>query len=85
MSSENLLVNLWDLNAHFCNSPMSANRKYTDMLAVEKQDMTKEQSSHAALLSSLIKIRGQQWTVPNFDGDEIGTVIEFYMFFLTPT
>ena len=77
MSSENLLVNLWDLNAHVCNSPISANRKYTDMLAVEKQDMTKEQSSHAALRSSLIKIREQQWRVPNFDGDEIGTVIEF--------
>ena len=61
MSSENLLVNWLALNAHFCNSLMTVNRKYADMLAVEKQDMTEEESSHAALLSSLIKIRA----VPN--------------------
>ena len=37
MSSENLLINLLALNAHFCNSPMSMNRRYADKLLVEKK------------------------------------------------
>ena len=48
-----------------------------DNAAVEEQDNTEETSSHAALLSSLIKISEPQWPVPNFDGNEIGTMIEF--------
>ena len=36
MSSENLLINLLALNAHFCNSPMSMNRRYADKLLVKK-------------------------------------------------
>ena len=50
-------LDLLALNAHFCYSPMSVNRKYADMLAVEKQDMIEEESSHADLQLSLIKIR----------------------------
>ena len=34
-----LLINLLALNAHFCNSPMSMNRKYADKLLVEKSDL----------------------------------------------
>ena len=56
MSSENLLINLLALNAHFCNSPMSINRRYADELLVEKNDLTEEESGHAALLSSLLKL-----------------------------
>ena len=37
MSSENLSINLLALNGHFCNSPMSMNRKYADKLSVEKK------------------------------------------------
>ena len=65
------------INYHFCNSPVSVKRKYADMLAVEKQDMAEEESSHGALLSSLMKIRERQWSVSNFNGDEKGTMIEF--------
>ena len=36
MSSENILINLLALNAHFCNSPMSMNWRYADKLLVEK-------------------------------------------------
>ena len=56
---------------------MSVKRKYADMLAVEKQDMAEEESSHGALLSTLMKIRERQWSVSNFNGDEKGTMIEF--------
>ena len=37
MSSENILITLLALNAHFCNSPMSMNRRYADKLLVEKK------------------------------------------------
>ena len=67
-SIDYLLVNLLDLNSIFCSSAMSANIKSADMLAVGTQDMNEEEISHAALLSSLIKIMEQQWSVPNFDG-----------------
>ena len=77
MSSENLLINLVVLNAHFCNSPMSMNRRYADKLLVEKNDLTEEESGHAALLSSLLKIREQQWSIPNFDRNEIEMMVEF--------
>ena len=76
MSSENLLINLLALNAHFCNSPMSMNRRYADKLLVEKNDLTEEESGHAALLSSLLKIREQQWSIPNFDRNEIEMMVE---------
>ena len=42
MSSENLLIILLALNAHFCDSPMSMNRKYADKLQVEKNYLTEE-------------------------------------------
>ena len=77
MSSENLLINLLALNAHFCNSPMSINRRYADKLLVEKNDLTEEESGHAALLSSLLKIREKQWSIPNFDRNEIEMMVEF--------
>ena len=77
MSSENLLINLLALNAHFCNSPMSMNRRYADKLLVKKNDLTEEESGHAALLSSLLKIREQQWSIPNFDRNEIEMMVEF--------
>ena len=48
MSSENLLINLLALNAHFYNSPMSMNRRYADKLLVEKKYLTEEESGHAA-------------------------------------
>ena len=76
MLGENLLINLLALNAHFCNSPMSMNRKY-DKFPVEKNDLTEEESSHAAFLSSLLKIREQQWWIPNFDRNEIEMMVEF--------
>ena len=75
MSSENLLINLLTLNAHF--SPMSMNRRYADKLLVEKIDLTEEESGHAALLSSLLKIREQQLSIPNFDRNEIEMMVEF--------
>ena len=77
VSSDNLLINLLALNAHFCNSPMSMNRRYADKLLVEKNDLTEEESGHAALLSSLLKIREQQWSIPNFDRNEIEMMVEF--------
>ena len=60
MSSENLLINLLALNAHFCNSQTSMNRKYVDKLLVDKNDLTEEENSHAALLLSLLTIRELQ-------------------------
>ena len=30
---------------------MSVNRKYADMLAVDKQDMTEEESSHTVIIN----------------------------------
>ena len=77
MSSENLLINLLALNAHFCNSPMSMNRRYADKLLIEKNDLTEEESGHPALLSSLLKKREQQWSIPNFDRNEIEMMFEF--------
>ena len=76
MSSENLLINLLALNAHFCNPPMSMNRKYADKLLVEKNYLTEEESSHATVFSSLLKIR-EQWLIPNFDSNDIETMVEF--------
>ena len=35
MSSENLLINMLALNAYFCNSPMSMNRRYSGKILVE--------------------------------------------------
>ena len=56
---------------------MSMNRKYADELLVDKNELTKGESSDAALLLVLLKIRGQQWSVPNFDRNEIEMVVEF--------
>ena len=53
------------------------NRRYADKLLVEKNDLTEEESGHAALLSSLLKIREQQWSIPNFDRNEIEMMVEF--------
>ena len=62
MSSENLLINLLALDAHFCNSPKSMDRKHADKLLVDKNLLSEEASSHAAFLLSLLKTREQHWS-----------------------
>ena len=42
-----------------------------------KKNLTEEESGHAALLLSLLKIREQQWSIPNFDRNEIEMMVEF--------
>ena len=56
---------------------MSIIRKYVDKLLVDKNELTEKDSKHAALLSSLLKIREQQWSIPNFDRNEIEMMVEF--------
>ena len=51
------------------------NRKYADKLLVDKNELTEEESSNAALLISLLKIRELQWSVPNLN--EIEAIVEF--------
>ena len=50
------VMNLMALNAHFCNTPMSINRKYAEKSTVDKHGLTDEESTHAALLISLLKL-----------------------------
>ena len=42
-----------------------------------KNILTEEESSYATLLSSLLKIKEQQWSIPDLDSNEIEMVVEF--------
>ena len=73
MSSENLLINLLALNAHFCNSPMSMNRRYADKLLVEKMIWLRRKAAMQLYCHHYSK---KKWSIPNCDRNEIEMMVE---------
>ena len=53
---------------------MGINRKVANIIPA---GCTNEENSLGELLTSLIKIREQQWVLHNFDKDEINEMIEY--------
>jgi len=69
ISSENSVITQLALNAHFSNSPIGLNKKYSKIFS--QRSLTLEEQSHGQLISSLLKIREQMWSVPEFEKEEV--------------
>ena len=73
MSSDNKIIELLVYNCHFSNTPLGLNRKFMNMYNFYKCNEVEE--AHGALLQSLLNVRCTNWSVPQFQKDEIECMI----------
>ena len=73
MSSDNKIIELLVYNCHLSNTPLGLNRKFMNMYNCYKCNEVEE--AHWALLLSLLKVRCLNWSVPQFQKDEIQCMI----------
>jgi len=74
MNSENAVMKLLALNAHFSNTPIGLNRKYINIY--RKNILNDGQNSQIGLLISLLNVRDQHWHIPQFQLSEVVDMIE---------
>ena len=73
MSSDNKIIECLVYNCQFSNTPLGLNRKFMNMYNYYKCNEVEE--AHAALLLSLLNVRCSNWSVPQFQKDEIECMI----------
>ena len=73
MSSDNKIIELLVYNCHFSKTPQGLNRKLMNMYNCYKYNEVEQ--AHGAPLLSLLNVRGTNWSVPQFQKDEIECMI----------
>ena len=73
MSSDINIIELLAYNCHFNNTPLGLNRKFMNMYNCNK--CYKVEEAHGVLLLLLVNVRCKNWSVPQFQKDEIECMI----------
>ena len=73
MSSNNGIIHTLVLNSYFVNTPLGMNRKFISMY--RQKESTEDDRSAGAVLCSLLNVRSQNWSIPEFQKQDIDYMI----------
>ena len=76
MSNDNKIIELLVYNCHFSSTPLGLNRKSMNINNCYKCKEFEE--AHGALLLSLLNVRWRNWSVLQFQKDEIELILTFH-------